>query len=221
MTNQQRILVILAIAVALAAGLWVGQRQFLAPASGPATIPGLPQMQAALLYPTPRPIPAFELVRADGTPFTNADLAGHWTLAFFGFTHCPDICPDTLARMQDVRERLVARGAADAVLMVFVSVDPERDSGETIQRYIEFFDPSIIGVTGERAQIDVLTRAIGVVYRKVELDGGGYTIDHSSQLVLFDPEGRQAGIFRPPFDPAKLAADLVTLSGGGVWRDSN
>jgi protein SCO1/2 len=221
MTNQQRILVILAIAVALAAGLWVGQRQFLAPASGPATIPGLPQMQAALLYPTPRPIPAFELVRTDGTPFTNADLAGHWTLAFFGFTHCPDICPDTLARMQDVRERLVARGAADAVVMVFVSVDPERDNGETIQRYIEFFDPSIIGVTGERAQIDVLTRAIGVVYRKVELDGGGYTIDHSSQLVLFDPEGRQAGIFRPPFDPAKLAADLVTLSGGGVWRDSN
>lgn len=215
MTNQQRILVILAISVALAAGLWVGQRQFLAPASGPAAIPGQPPTEAALLYPTPRQLPAFELVRADGSPFTNADLAGHWTLAFFGFTHCPDICPDTLARMQDVRARLAARGAADAVTMLFVSVDPARDSGETIQRYVEFFDPAIVGVTGEPAKLDVLTNALGIVHRQVELDGGGYTIDHSSQLVLLDPEGRQAGIFRPPFDPAKLAADLALLAGSG------
>lgn len=217
MSNQQRILVILAIAVALAAGLWVGQRQFLAPsAPGHAAMPMQPQTEAALLYPTPRQIPAFELVRTDGTPFTNADLAGRWTLAFFGFTHCPDICPDTLARMQDVRERLAARGAGDAVSMLFVSVDPERDSGETIQRYVEFFDPAIVGVTGEPARLDVLTNALGIVHRRVELDGGGYTIDHSSQLVLLDPQGRQAGIFRPPFDPAKLAADLATLSGDGA-----
>jgi protein SCO1/2 len=215
MTNQQRILVILAIAVALAAGVWVGQRQFLAPPSGQAMIPGQPPMQAALLYPTPRQLPAFELTRTDGTPFTNADLAGHWTLAFFGFTHCPDICPDTLARMQDVRERLAARGAADAVTMVFVSVDPARDSGETIRRYVEFFDPGIVGITGEPAKLDVLTNALGIVHRQVALEGGGYTIDHSSQLVLLDPEGRQAGIFRPPFDPAKLAADLALLAGSG------
>lgn len=217
MSNQQRILVILAIAVALATGLWVGQRQFLAPSSsGHPAIPGQPQTEAALLYPTPRQIPAFELVRTDGTPFTNADLAGRWTLAFFGFTHCPDICPDTLARMQDVRERLAARGAGDAVSMLFVSVDPERDSGETIRRYVEFFDPAIVGVSGEPARIEVLTNALGIVHRKVELDGGGYTIDHSSQLVLLDPQGRQAGIFRPPFDPAKLAADLAALSGDGA-----
>ncbi len=215
MTNQQRILVILAIAIALAAGLWVGQRQFLAPASGPTAIPGQPQTQAALLYPVPRQIPAFELMRADGSPFTNADLAGHWTLAFFGFTHCPDICPDTLARMAEVRKQLARRDAADAVTMLFVSVDPARDSGEVIQRYVAFFDPAIVGVTGEPAKLDVLTNALGIVHRKVELQGGGYTIDHSSQLVLLDPEGRQAGIFRPPFDPAKLAADLAMLAGSG------
>lgn len=211
MTNQQRMLVIIALAVALAAGLWVGQRQFLAPAApqagaGPAT-------SAALLYPTPRQIPAFELVRTDGSPFTNADLNGRWTLAFFGFTHCPDICPDTLARMQDVRKRLGDLGASDDVAMLFVSVDPERDTGETIRQYIEFFDPTITGVTGEPARLDVLTNALGIVHRKVDLDGGGYTIDHSSQLVLLDPEGRQAGIFRPPFEPAKLAADLAILAG--------
>lgn len=214
MSNQQRILVILAVAVALAAGLWVGQRQVLSPSSpGGTAIPGQPQTRAALLYPTPRQIPAFELVRADGTPFTNADLAGRWTLAFFGFTHCPDICPDTLARMQQVRERLAARNAADAVSMVFVSVDPERDSGEILRRYVEFFDPAIVAVTGEPSKLDVLTNALGIVHRKVELDGGGYTIDHSSQLVLLDPEGRQAGIFRPPFDPVALAADLALLVG--------
>lgn len=211
MTNSQRILVILAVAVALAAGVWVGQRQFLSPA--PASGDARPATQAALLYPTPRQIPGFELRRADGTRFTNADLEGHWTLAFFGFTHCPDICPDTLARMEEVRKQLARRGAADAVTMVFVSVDPERDTGETIQRYVEFFDPAIVGVTGEPEQLDVLTHALGIVHRKVPLDGGGYTIDHSSQLVLIDPAGRQAGIFRPPFDAAKLAADLAMLAG--------
>lgn len=214
MTNSQRILVILAIAIALAAGVWVGQRQFLAPA--PAGGDDRPATQAALLYPTPRQIPAFELRRTDGTPFTNADLEGRWTLAFFGFTHCPDICPDTLARMEEVREQLARRGAADAVTMVFVSIDPERDTGETIQRYVEFFDPAIVGVTGEPEKLDVLTHALGIVHRKVPLDGGGYTIDHSSQLVLIDPAGRQAGIFRPPFDAAKLAADLAMLAGRGA-----
>jgi protein SCO1/2 len=214
MSNQQRMLVIIALAVALAAGLWVGQRQFLAPiapeaGTGPATA-------AALLYPAPRQLPAFELVRTDGSAFTNADLNGHWTLAFFGFTHCPDICPDTLARMEDVRTRLANHGAEANVAMVFVSVDPERDTGETIRQYVEFFDPSIIGVTGEPANLEVLTNALGIVHRKVELDGGGYTIDHSSQLILLDPEGRQAGIFRPPFDPAKLASDLAMLTERGT-----
>lgn len=212
MSNQQRMLVIIALAVALAAGLWVGQRQFLAPTAPDAA--GQPATAAALLYPNPRQLPAFSLTRSDGSPFTNADLSGHWTLAFFGFTHCPDICPDTLARMQEVRAQLAARGSGDSVAMVFVSVDPARDSGETIQRYVEFFDPSIIAVTGEPANLEVLTNALGIVHRQVELEGGGYTIDHSSQLVLLDPAGRQAGIFRPPFDPAKLAADLAMLVGG-------
>lgn len=207
---------IVVAAVALSLGLALGQRWF---GAAPIAVGGVTNdwaaqsgMQTALMYPQPRTLPAFTLQRTDGRDFGNADLTGHWTLAFFGFTHCPDICPDTLARLQKVREQLVADGVAERVQMVFVTVDPSRDDAPTMQRYIDFFDPSVIGVRGDAPALAVLTNAIGIVHREVPLDGGGYTVDHSSQLVLFDPQGRQSGIIRPPFDTDAITADLITLT---------
>lgn len=215
MTYRQRVALILVAAVALAAGLWYGQQRV---TEAPAITAGASlqaSMQAALLYPAPRALPAFELTRSDGTPFGNGDLTGRWTLAFFGFTNCPDVCPDSLAKMHAVREALAADNAADALQLLFVSVDPERDNPETIARYTAFFDPAIIGVSGAPERLDVLTHALGIVHQRSALDGGGYTIDHSTQLVLLDPAGRQAAIFRAPLDPKRISADLLTLKRAG------
>jgi protein SCO1/2 len=196
---------IVVAAMAAGAGLWLGQRQF-----GTAGSSAAPT-RAALIYPQPRELPTFALKRADGATFGNADLRERWTLAFFGFTHCPDICPTTLAVLKQIRLALGDGPESPALQLLFVSVDPERDDAKALGDYAAYFDPTIVAATAGHDVLLPFTRALGVVYMTSDLPGGGYTVDHSAQLVLIDPKGRLIGLIRPPLDAALIAQDLVAL----------
>lgn len=190
-------------AIAVAVGLWAGTR-WLAPDS-------LPEVKTAVMYPAALTIPDFSLQRSDGKPFTAASLQGHWTIAFFGFTHCPDICPTTLAAFKQVWTQLAAAGKTDKVQFAFVSVDPERDTPEQLASYVGFFNKDFIAATGSDEQLTRLTRALGLVYARVPDESGGYSVDHSASAVIIDPDGRRAGLFRPPFEPTPISADIISL----------
>ena len=206
-SNRSIMLLIVVAAVAVSAGLWLGQRQLLAPAPDA----GLP-VQSALLYPQPRAVPPFVLERATGGSFSQDDLQGHWTLAFFGFTHCPDICPTTLAAMKQVEDALGAGDPPIPLQMLFVSVDPDRDTAPVLARYAAFFSPDIVAATAPEERLQPMTRSLGIVYMQSALPAGGYTVDHSAQIVLIAPQGRMLGMFRPPLDAQRIAADLRLIA---------
>jgi protein SCO1/2 len=198
---------ILIAAVAAALGLWLGSRVF-APAQSP-------QLAAAVLYPTPRAIPDFHLARADGGDLTLADWKGRWTVAFFGYTNCPDVCPTTLATFKQVWTTLHTAGVVDRLRFDFISVDPERDTPAKLSKYVGYFSGDFVAATGSDQELTALTRALGLVYARTPTGNGDYSVDHSASAIIIDPLGREAGLFRPPFVAKDIAADLEKLSGSG------
>lgn len=135
----------------------------------------------------------FTLIDSSGQPFSSAKLAGKPYALFFGFTHCPDVCPTTLARLARLRQQL-GRGD-DAFNIVFVTVDPERDDPEAVGAYAKLYGTPIIGLTGSRAQIDQVAKQHGIYHAKVaQADApDGYTVDHGAAVLLFDKAGRFSG----------------------------
>jgi protein SCO1/2 len=173
--------------------------------------PRPPQVETGTVLPRARALPAFALTDHTGTPFDNARLAGQPSLVFFGFTHCPDVCPTTLALMaQLLRDERLAN-----LRPVFVTVDPDRDDQTTMAQYVTTFDPRIVGVRGEEAALEPLLRGLGVAHAIVPLPGGGYTVDHSAALLYLNDRGHWSAAFTPPFDLPKLRQDLATLMASG------
>jgi protein SCO1/2 len=172
------------------------------------------QLQAAKAFPEARALPDFELRTAGGEALTPEDLTGRWSLMFFGFTNCPDICPDTLAVLDAAIESLDTMGADSKPQVVFVSVDPERDDAEALGDYVRWFDEDFIGATASREQLDALTKNLGIYYSLDEPDPetGFYTVDHSASILIVDPQGRVYGRFGPPLDRQAIAADLFALA---------
>lgn len=198
-------LLILAAAVALGAGLWAGQRWFGAAGSAQ------PELQRTLTYPTPRQLPPFSLQQSDGTELTLEELSGRWTLVFFGFTHCPDVCPTTLAQLAQAGRQWQDLPPPSQPQVLFVSVDPERDTPGMTGRYAAHFGPDILAATAGHAVLEPFARTLGMVYMQTPLEGGGYTVDHSSSVAVLDPQGQLVAVLRPPFDAAVIAADMRAL----------
>ena len=139
---------------------------------------------------------------------TLADYRGKLVLLFFGFTHCPDVCPSTLSALTSARRQLADLPADQRPGVVLVSVDPQRDTVERLAEYVAFFDPDFTGVTGDAAVLDELTRQLGVAVVVGEPDAAGnYTIDHTGTLFLVDPQGRVAAIFGMPHTADGIAQD--------------
>jgi protein SCO1/2 len=134
---------------------------------------------------------SFELISATGGTISNSDLIGQPRLIFFGFTHCPEICPTTLYRMSSIAERL---DATDQLGIVFVTVDPERDTADLLTDYISNFAPNITALTGTPAAVRQLADHYKVVIQKVDLDDGDYTVDHTASVFMFDRMGEFSGI---------------------------
>jgi len=154
--------------------------------------------------PSARPLSEFHLQDMSGRAFDLNNLRGHPTLLFFGFTNCPDVCPTTLATLEQVLRQAPLAGTQ----VVFVSVDPERDSDASLQAYLGAFDRNFVGVRGDREALAPLLRSLNAIAVREDLPGGGYTMDHSATLYLLDTQGRLAAVFSPPFSSAKLTADL-------------
>ncbi len=161
----------------------------------------------------PAPIPApsaiggpFQLVDQNGAVVTQDDLKGKPSLIFFGFTHCPDVCPTALFDMTQVYKSLGRDG--DRVSAFFVTVDPERDTPEILKEYLSSFDPHLRGLTGDPAAVAAMEKAYRVYSKKVPLDGGGYTMDHTALVYLMDKEGRFVAPFNMKRKPEDAAAEL-------------
>jgi protein SCO1/2 len=167
-----------------------------------------------LVLPEPRVLADFSLVDQDGNPFSLERLRGRWSLLFFGFTRCPDICPSTLYDLQQV-SRGLDDGARDATpwQVIFVSVDPERDSPTQLKEYVSWFDPRFLGVTGAPEQLAPLALQIGVAFRVEEHAAGSqdYAVDHSASVFLTDPQGRLHGVFPAPHDADAMTRDLAAV----------
>jgi protein SCO1 len=166
---------------------------------------GAPQLASGTWLPQAKPVGEFQLTDTSGRAFTREDLAGEPALVFFGFTHCPDVCPTTLAKLVQVRRR----ATAPAPRVLFISVDPQRDTPPVLGLYVHAFDPHFQGLTGDQATIAHLAANFGVAVNRVELPGGDYTMDHSAVVFLLDDQARIVAIFTPPFDAAALGADLA------------
>jgi protein SCO1/2 len=181
-----------------------------------AFVAGLVVFSAALFWVTGKtqvagPAPsaiggAFKLVDQDGKTVSDADMKGKPFLVFFGFTHCPDVCPTTLFEVSEVFRTLGKD--ADRVNALFVTVDPERDTSEQLKVYLSSFDPHLRALTGDAAAIAAMEKAYRVYSKKVPLEGGGYTMDHTALVYLMDKQGRFVAPFSLKRTPEEAAADL-------------
>ncbi len=149
----------------------------------------------------------FALTTTEGKTLTDKDLRGAPFLVFFGFTHCPDICPTKLFEISEVLRAAGTKG--EKLRALFISVDPERDTVETLKSYLGSFDPRIIGLTGDRAAIDAAIKAYRGYSKKVPLKDGDYTMDHTALVYLMDKKGGFVGAFNIERPPAEAAQEWL------------
>ena len=166
-----------------------------------------------LLWPDPPTLSSFSLNDSNGNAVTERDLQGRWTLVFFGFTNCPDICPTTLATLNQVYEQLQSvENIFEKIQVLFVSVDPERDNNQNLQTYVDYFNSAFIGATADDERIKHFAGQFGVAYFKVKIPGpAGYSMDHTASVLLVDPQLRFVGIFSQPHEATDITARLVKI----------
>lgn len=170
--------------------------------------PGMPALERATLFAASRPLPAIALQDQSGRTFDIARLRGRWTLLFFGFTNCPDVCPTTLATLAEARRQLADLPAGEIPDVVLATVDPARDTPAALARYVAHFDPSFTGITGSAESIAAITRDLGVaVMIGAPAADGSYTVDHSAAVFLIDPDAAFAALFGAPHDAGTIARD--------------
>ena len=158
-------------------------------------------------FPDPKPLTAFALTDDKNRVFDLANLKGKWSFLFFGFTHCPDICPTTLAVLARARY-IIAKSTvgAENIQFVFISVDPNRDTASKLRQYVDYFDTSFIGVTGDNAQIGNLAGQLGAAYQVSIAPGiDNYPVTHTTGVFLVDPRARFYAVFTPPHDAEAIS----------------
>jgi protein SCO1/2 len=201
---RRLLLFIVVTVVALAAGFWVSDSLF----NRQTDLAGLHGTR----FSEPRALSPFVLTDHNGNSFGIEQLTGKWSFVFFGYTHCPDVCPTTMSVLNSVARRL--GNDTPAVQYIFVSVDPERDTPGQLGQFVTWFNGDFIGITGTDQELENLTRQLGVVYMRIpdEKEAGSYSVDHTASVLLFDPDGRFHAIFSAPLDAAELAEDLTRLA---------
>ena len=205
MSNRYWIIVVVIAVLAAGAGAYLARMSRSADA---------PMLSSGTFLSTPKVLDDFRLVDTKGAPATMTILRGHPTLVFFGFTHCPDVCPTTLAILADVQKRLAKQDERMAGLKVaLISVDPERDTPAQLGSYIAAFGGNLIGLTGTAPEIVNVSRSFGVASSRVDLGGGNYTMDHSATIFALDSAGRVIAVFTPPFRATALRDDLARMAG--------
>ncbi|UVJ44103.1 SCO family protein [Pseudomonas sp. LS1212] len=210
MTRTQKTVFILVALVAVILGLTVNkvlndQRQ---PTSTELIDAGI------ILLPQSRTVPSLEMTDQNGQPVAVDQLKGKWSLLFFGYTFCPDICPTTLAQLRQVKSEL-PKEAVDKLQVILVSVDPNRDTPAQLKQYLGYFDADFRGLTGSVETLQKLANAVSIPFIPADTSKPNYTVDHSGNLAVIGPDGKQRGFIRAPFNNQKLIAQLPGL----VQRD--
>lgn len=164
----------------------------------------------------PRIIAPFKLKDLAGNPFTNQSLVGtRPKLVFFGYTACPDICPTTLSLMSEVYKTRVADGLPDFQVL-FITVDPERDTAENLRQYLNAFSTEFLGARGDNTALAPLMTSLGAVAMKVPRSDGSYSMDHTASAFWIDKQGRYQAVFSAPLTPEALRADLRRIVAAGA-----
>ena len=206
MTRTQTTVVVLVALVALVMGLTVFKTLNRSGQLNPAEL-----LDAGIvLLPQSRPLPELTLIDVEGQPQAVTALTGRWTLMFFGYTFCPDICPTTLAELRQLNG-LLSEEDRQRVQVVMVSVDPNRDTPQQLKQYLGFFDAGYRGLTGPLGDIQALSGRVGIPFIPGDESLPNYTVDHSGNLALLGPDGRQHGFIRAPLKVQKLAEALPAL----------
>ncbi len=181
----------------------------IAPPSGEAA-PLSEQTEYLSWYPQERALADFSLSKHTGETFTNKELQGKWTLAFVGYTFCPDICPVTLAEINKIYPELKSLQTDTPLQIWFLSVDPKRDTVERLNEYINYFNADFVGATGPHEQLFPLVRSMGMMYSLSEsTDNPNYLVDHSASIVVINPKGNVVGRFKPKHVPGQLSISDV------------
>ena len=219
--SKRAFVLLIVIALAVAGGLWSAQR-LLAPQTAETVWTAVtPSMASTLavtsmtMLPKPRELPAFVLQQSDGAPLTAEELHGHWTLVFLGFTHCPDVCPTTLAQLAGAQKQWAALPEATRPRVLFISADPDRDTPKITGDYAHAFHADSLAATAPVPQLESFARSLSLVFMKVAGPSGrddDYSIDHSATMIVLDPQARMAGVIVPPFDAKAIAADMLALT---------
>jgi len=200
---SKKLVPILLALTALIAGLLLSQTL-----NKPSNIPPQTQHQIpGLLWPNPKQITPFQLTDQNGEPFDHENLKGHWSMIFFGYTHCPDICPTTMTLMNSIVSEL-SDEKQPTPQIIFVTVDPDRDTQEHLADYVAYFNPAFLGLTGSEENIAALTKQIGILSMKIpdeySTDESEYLMDHSASILLIGPKARLIGIFSAPHNKVDI-----------------
>jgi protein SCO1/2 len=205
MRNKHLLTLVLG-ALSIGVGIWLGG--FFVPTGGPPR----PQIGGIYLAP-PEDVVDFKLTRQTGQAFTRADLKNHWSLLFFGYTFCPDVCPATLAQLNQVQTRLAKQGLDKEVAVWMISVDPDRDTVERLKEYTAYFNPHFGGATGERQEIDKLAKEFGVYYKIHAPEPGAdyYLVDHSATIIVINPDARLQAVLTETGSADNLVKDFLAI----------
>jgi len=190
--------------IAILTGAWLSYQQL---------VPR-PSLHTATVLPMPAELPEFSLLDQNGNAFGQEAFVGEWNLVFFGFTHCPDICPLTLQLLTSARQALSDAGHESLPRVVFVSVDPERDTPDVIGQYVGYFGDDIVAVTGELDELRKLTSGLGIFFQKSSLTSDDYSVDHSSAVLVINPQGRFHALFSAPHEIGSFINDLPIIMAG-------
>ena len=199
----RNLFVAIALALTALAGAYVASRT-----ETPAT------PVSALILPASNPVPAFSLLDQHGDGVDQSVFEGQWDLVFFGFTHCPDICPATLQVLAAAKKTHADNGQQVLPRIVLVSVDPERDTPDIMRDYVGYFGDDNLGLTGTLDEISKLTDGLGIYFEKQAADGENYVVDHSAAVLVIDPNGGFHALFSGPHVVDNYVHDLPLLMGG-------
>ena len=187
--------------IAIVTGTWLSWRIVVPP----------PVPESATLLPAPTSLAEFSLLDQNGETFTRESLAGEWSLVFFGFTNCPDVCPLTLQVLANAQQQMLDAGIEPQPRIVLVSVDPERDTPEVIAQYVAHFGISTRGVTGDLTETRKLTDNLGIYFEKADIDGDNYSVDHSAVVIVVNPDGNFHALFGAPHIAENFARDMPII----------
>ena len=165
--------------------------------------------KAVSLLESPRDLPDFKMTNHLGNEFDNKNLSNIWSFIFFGFTHCPDVCPLTLSVLDQVSSLLDKNINSQTVL---ISVDPKRDHPENLKEYVKHFNSDMVGLTGSVEQIDLIAKNLGAIYSVQDNGDEDYLVDHSAHIFVIAPDGKLSALFSTPHDAKIIANDFKIIS---------